>query len=415
MYWNAKMHIVYLHQYFLTPDMAGGTRSFEMAKRWVSAGHKVTVITTDQSRGNLGRGWKETSHDGISVHWLRVPYSNEMGFWKRMGAFLHFALRAGSRAIKLGGDVIFATSTPLTIAIPAIQASRSLNVPMVFEVRDLWPEIPIALGVMQSPLLIFLAKRLENLAYQSASFVIALSEGMADGVARSGYPADRISVVPNSCDVDIFQNKASELPFILQGINDWLTSGEVVLYAGTIGKINGLRNLVDIAIAARDSSLPLRFLIVGDGAERQLLRLYAQQHGVLGNYVRFLDPLPKKDVPALMNIATVATSFFLPLKQMESNSANKFFDALAAGKPLVINYGGWQKQVLDSAGAGLSIEGLDATDAAKIISDFATDKLRLESAGAAALQLARNHFDRNQLALKVLNILERVTLESRSQ
>ena len=409
------MHIVYLHQYFLTPDMAGGTRSFEMARRWVKAGHRVSMITTDQEVKASGRGWRVTTESGISVHWLQVPYSNEMGFWRRIAAFFRFALYAGFRAKQVGGDIIFATSTPLTIAIPAIYASRTLNIPMVFEVRDLWPEIPIALGVIRSRFLIFAARRLEKFAYQSSAAVIALSEGMAEGVARCGYPTENITVIPNSCDVALFQNHSNSSPFKSPEMIEWINSGAVVLYAGTIGKINGLKALVDIGAAAKVAGYALRFLIVGAGAERRPLQRYAEQSGAIGDYIRFLDPLPKKDVPALMNIATIATSFVLPLNELESNSANKFFDALASGKPIMINHGGWQQRILDSSGAGFSIKGLTPTEAAKVIADFSSDKQRVKIAGDAALRLAYTCFDRNQLASDLLAVLERVAFGHRKQ
>jgi hypothetical protein len=155
------MRIVYLHQYFVTPDMSGGTRSFEMAKRLVRAGHEVHMITSEQGDRVSGRAWRVTDEHGITVHWTSVPYSNYMGIRQRLGAFVRFAWRASARATRLGGDVIFATSTPLTISVPALVASTLRRRPFVFEVRDLWPEVPIAIGALTNPLAIRLARALE--------------------------------------------------------------------------------------------------------------------------------------------------------------------------------------------------------------------------------------------------------------
>lgn len=141
------MKILYLHQYFTTPSMAGGTRSYEMARRLVAWGHEVHMITTDREGiFDPKQKWYETDEAGIHVHWTPIPYSNKMSYGQRIKAFFAFSWRAARKAAKIGGDVVFATSTPLTIAIPGVYASKRLKIPMVFEVRDLWPELPIAIG-----------------------------------------------------------------------------------------------------------------------------------------------------------------------------------------------------------------------------------------------------------------------------
>jgi hypothetical protein len=145
------MRIVYLHQYFITPQMAGGSRSYEMARRLVAAGHEVHMVTSDQTGKDDGTRWRASVETGINVHCTPVGYDNEMAYRQRIGAFLRFAWRAARKARELGPDIIFATSTPLTIAIPAAYAARRCRVPMVFEVRDLWPAVPIAIGAIRNP------------------------------------------------------------------------------------------------------------------------------------------------------------------------------------------------------------------------------------------------------------------------
>lgn len=123
------MKIIYLHQYFNTPEMSGGTRSYEMARRMVSAGHEVHMVTSYREQGLNRKGWFQTKAAGINVHWYPVPYSNHMGFAQRVKAFIAFALAARKKAVELDGDIIFATSTPLTIALPAVPASRKKKNP----------------------------------------------------------------------------------------------------------------------------------------------------------------------------------------------------------------------------------------------------------------------------------------------
>ena len=181
------MKILYLHQYFNHPGMSGGTRSYETARRLVAMGHEVHIITSWR-KNKKNKSWFETNVEGIHVHWLPINYSNKMNYNSRIKAFLKFAIFSTLKTISIKGDIIFATSTPLTIAIPAVFASKKLNIPLVFEVRDLWPELPIAMGAIRNPILKFLAKKLEYFAYKNSSSVIALSPGMRDGVIASGYP-----------------------------------------------------------------------------------------------------------------------------------------------------------------------------------------------------------------------------------
>jgi glycosyltransferase involved in cell wall biosynthesis len=399
------MRILYLHQYFLTPEMAGGTRSYEMARRWAAAGHDVHVITSLQRPDAKRGGWTVTQEAGVTVHWFPVPYSNKMSFPKRIASFARFASVAGRRATRISGDVVFATSTPLTIAIPAMLAIRSLEVPMVFEVRDLWPELPVAIGAIRSRIAIALAEQLERRAYYASAAVVALSPGMAQGVARTGYPRDKIVVVPNSCDVEFFQSGGLPLPWD-EPVKGWMDSGPIVLYAGTLGAINGVSYLVDVAAEANRIGSPLRFLIVGSGAEEDLIRRRAQAAGVLNNNLRLMPPISKECMPALFARATIASSLFIDLPQMWNNSANKFFDALAAGKPIVINYHGWQKDLLDSSGAGFAVPPRDTGAAARLLTEFVERGEAVSLAGAASLGLARTRFNRDVLAQQLLDVLK---------
>src|SRR4051794_13167481 len=189
--------------------MHGGTRSYELARRLVGLGHEVHMVTSDTQPAPGAKGWRETNESGINVHWLPVPYSNAMTYSDRMRAFSHFAVDSTRRAAQLSGDVFFATSTPLTIAVPGIFASRWNSRPMVFEVRDLCPAIPIAVGALKSRPAIMAAQLLEKAAYAGAQHIIALSPGMKAGVEAAGVSPEKITVIPNLCDPERFQVPAA--------------------------------------------------------------------------------------------------------------------------------------------------------------------------------------------------------------
>lgn len=400
------MKIIYIHQYFNKPSMYGGTRSYEMARRLVDWGHEVHLITSDRSGSSDKNGWYTTEESGIQVHWLPVTYSNNMGFNDRVKAFIKFAIHASFKASSLEGDVVFATSTPLTIAIPGIYASKIKGRPMVFEVRDLWPELPIAIGALQNQILINMAKWLEKSAYQNASQVVALSPGMKEGVLRTGYSQNKVHMIPNSSDLELFDVPEEEgLRF--RESREWLGDRPLVIYAGTFGQINKVGYLVKVAAEMKEIAPEVRFLIVGRGAEGDQIKSLAKDLNVLNNNVFMPGKLPKAEMPALFSAADITTSLFMDLEEMWANSANKFFDGLASGTPIAINYSGWQADVLRENEAGIVLPPHDYAVAAQKLYEGLSDEDWLNTAGNNAKRLAREEYDRNMLAKKLENALKK--------
>ena len=401
------MRILYLHQYFTTPAGSGGTRSYEMARRLVKAGHEVTVLTSsallDEDRAP-GPGWHVHEIEGIRVEVYRLPYSNRDTFPTRIRKFLAFMWACTRRARKREADVIFATSTPLTIAVPGLLVKGKLNAPMVFEVRDLWPELPVAVGALRNPLLIAAARWLERRAYRGSARVVALSPGMADGVAATGYPRERLSVIPNSCDLDFFCSTDDEAASFRARF-PWLGDRPLVVYTGALGMINGVSYLAEMAAEVKQRNAEVRFLVLGDGMERDAVASRARELGIWEETFFMAPPLPKREMPAVLAAADLATSLFLPIEAMWHNSANKFFDALAAGCPPAINYGGWQADLLRETGAGLTLDPHDPQGAAAVLTDALGDPAALHAMSESARRLARERFDRDKLAVKLAAVL----------
>lgn len=399
------MKIIYLHQYFNTPEMSGGTRSYEMARRMVATGHEVHMITSYRTQDITTKDWFITKEAGINVHWFPVPYSNKMGFSSRIKAFLAFAFAARKKAITLDGDIVFATSTPLTIALPAVPSSRRKKIPMVFEVRDLWPEMPIAIGALKNPLLKFAAKKLERWAYFNSEAIVALSPGMKDGVVRTGYPAEKVAVIPNSSDNLEFEYSA-EAAARFREEREWLSNNPLLVYTGTFGAVNGVGYMVPIAQELQKLNSDIRILLVGDGAEVKAVTDLATKAGVLGKNLFIEGKLPKKDIPALLSAADIASSLFIDLPEMRPNSANKFFDALASGTPVMLNYGGWMHDLVKANGCGLALWQRSPSEVATELDQKMHDVNWLKQAGKAARQLAEEYFDRDILANQLIQVLQ---------
>lgn len=391
------MRITYIHQYFTTPEMSGGTRSYEMARRLVANGHEVTMVTSwreDDGR----RGWFETEEARIRVLWLPVPYSNNMGYKERITAFFRFAWGAARKAASLPADVVFATSTPLTIALPGAYAAKRQKVPMVFEVRDLWPELPIEVGALQNPVLQHAARWLERFAYKRSERIVALSPGMKEGVVRAGFPAEKVAVIPNSSDLDFFDpDYADTRSFRVE--HPEIGDAPLIVYAGSMGSINGVAYLAHIAAACRKKGFGLQFAVVGKkDQEKQKVINTARKLDVLDKNFYMYPPVPKQKMPEVLAAADLALSLFVDLKSMWANSANKFFDALASGTPVAINYGGWQAELLRETGAGIVLPPGDADEAANRLHVFFSGVRQIEKARQAARKLAEERFSRDDLA-----------------
>ena len=383
------MNILYLHQYFNTPSMPGSTRSYEFAKRLVARGDTVHMVTTNwQGKSKLSF----TNESGINVYWAPIPYANKMNFLRRIWAYLGYVWFTFIIGHKLNYDLIIASSTPLTIAIPALWLKRAKRAKMIFEVRDLWPQLPIAIGALKSPIMIKMAQFLEKKAYAGSEKVIALSIGM-NSVLKERVPSNKISVVTNLSDRKKF--KVSDQ----KGINfrknyPGISNHPLIVYTGVFGRVNGVIYLVEIAKEIQKINPNVRFLLTGDGFEKEKIQKQSIKYNLL-NKILFMERyLPKNEMPDLLSAATITTSFFIDLPEMGHNSANKFFDGLAAGKPIMINYGGWQADLLKESGAGFIIPQNNSSQAAKILNDVLTNDETLNQMKKASRQLS-HQFDVN--------------------
>lgn len=393
--------------------MSGGTRSYEMARRLVNMGHKVHVITSWRKQTNR-LDWFVTDEEGIAVHWYPVAYSNSFSYIARVVAFLKFMVVAICKGVTLSADVVFATSTPLTIALPGYFISRKLSVPMVFEVRDLWPALPIAIGALKNPFLRCLSLKLESFAYAHSSRIVALSEGMKEGVISTGYPADKVTVIPNSCDLDLFnvEDKVN-ISYSFRVRHKIPINAKLIIYAGTFGRINGVDYLVDLSKSLEDVS-DVIFLAIGEGAEFNKVAQLAIKRGVLDKNFRMLGTVSKSEMANVLSAGDIAISLFIPLKEMEANSANKFFDALAASLPVLINYGGWQAVLLENNKAGFQLDR-DIEKASLQIRKFLSNPKKIVAYGSNSRRLGESKFSRDDLARDLENVLTESVREAHNQ
>ena len=408
------MRILYIHQFFATRESTLGLiRSYEFSRRWVEQGHEVTVVTSssrlpDSFQHKL---FAESVIDGVRVRSVRVRYSNYMGYVRRMWSFLLFTFGAAWLASTSGKhDVVLATSTPLTVGIPGWMASKIRRTPFVFEVRDLWPEAAIQMGaIRRDSFLGKAAKRLERFLYRSADAVIALSPGMAAGVLAEGVDPARVHMVPNCSDTDLF----SPGPKDAELVERWDLAGKfVVAYAGAIGPSNDVDGQVPEAarLLSERGRDEIVFVIAGDG--KCLPRLEELTRGY-GN-VKLVGSLPKAEIPRLTRTADVVMVLFADRPILATNSPNKFFDALAAGRPVIVNSPGWTRDLVTEHECGAYVPPGDARALADAIERLADDASQRERMRTNARRLAEQRFARDLLSQQVLDVLQATAAAART-
>ena len=398
------MHVLYIHQHFAIPSGCTGTRSYEFARRWVDAGNRVTVITGHYDIGGLEYLKRPQVIEGIEIRIAGTKYSNKQSFFQRIISFFGFVLFSFFAGLRVKDfDVIYATSTPLTIGIPAMLLKWFKRVPCVFEVRDEWPLIPIEMGVIKNKLLIKLLLFLEKRIYKSSAAIIALSPGMASGVRSVVGPDKQIEIVPNSSDLEVFHPAIDGT--IIRKKYGW-EDKFVLMHFGAMGKANGLEFLVEVADKLRENE-NVHFVVIGDGVTRQPLLDKVKQLGLKN--IELLGSIPKTALPQYIAACDVSLVIFADYPILEHNSANKFFDSLSAGKPVLLNYSGWQREIIEQYQAGLGCLQFDIDEFIEKVLHLSSDCQELGSMGNNARLLAEKEFNRDLLSSKVLSILKSIT------
>jgi glycosyltransferase involved in cell wall biosynthesis len=403
--------VLYFDPKFLTPRHAAPTRAYSIARQLVQRGHQVTMVARDPRwlavgptapPGLLARRERV---DGIDVIWMRIPYEQRFSKWMRLLSYGSYTLAASAAAVGLDRpDVVYASSTPLTSGVPGAFASRLRGVPFVFELQDLWPAVPAALGYLRGGFELALAEALERGLYASADRLVVCSEAVVTALVRRGVPREKILLVPNFSDTDLFQPGEQDGSFRK---SHGLEGRFVAVYAGAMGASNGVYQLADAAAALkRRGADDVRIVAVGDGNERAALERRVADEGL--DNVLVLPPVPRETMPELVGASDVTLTVFAPHPVLALNSPNKFFDSLAAGKPVVVNVDGWLRGLVEENDAGVYVPGGDAEALAAALADLAQRPERVRAMGENARALAVREFARDLLADRLAVTLEEI-------
>lgn len=404
------MEVIYFAEHFGTPQKAsGGDRPYQQPRRLVERGHSVTVVCggnpdvvgglSSEGKNNIYRG----EVDGINVILIPTPYSNSDGILKRAKTFIKFSLKASRIALKGDYDILFATSTPLTDGLPGIVAKTFRGKKFVFEVRDLWPELPKALG-LKNPFLLWGMSTLEKWSYRKADACVGLSPGICEGIAKRSPKGRIVKMIPNSCDRSMFEIQRS-LDYEIPGI---AKDDVVAIFAGAHGVANGLDSILDAAAVLKKRGVEkIKIVFVGNGKMKQGLIERAKQE-CLNNCV-FLDSIPKKNMPKILSRADIGLMVLANIPAFYyGTSPNKFFDYIAAELPVINNYPGWLADMINENKCGIAVEPNNPDQFADALETLASNPdLRVEY-GKNGRELARKDFYRDNLLDQFVDFIEEI-------
>jgi glycosyltransferase involved in cell wall biosynthesis len=340
--------ILYLHQYFNTYEMNGSTRSLEISKAFIEEGYEVEMITATRSNQ------KEfpSNYLGINIKWINAPYGNELSFYMRILMFFKYVYKASYYSLTKDYDLIYCTSTPLTIGIPALLSNFFRNKKFIFEARDIWPEIPVAMKIIKNKWLILCLRKLASLCYDKSEFIITLSVDMKSEILKNyNIKTNKIIIAENGSKSTFFiKNDNFKSQFIKK--HKLPVNSKILLYPGAFGYVNEVSYLAHLANYFKEE---ISFVVIGSGIEKEKIKNIVKTNLTLNRNFFLLDPVPKKDIFDIINISDFLISTVADIPSLNQNSANKFFDGLRAGKCVLINHGGWQQDFLESTKSGIRL------------------------------------------------------------
>lgn len=399
------MNILLLHQYFLEEDDPGGSRWNEMTKTWTSQGHEVTVIAGMMHANGLekkteykGKYFVRKKQGAVNVYRTHVSESYNNGFLGRLWGYFSFmfsSLWAGLFKAKGNYDVVIVTSPPLFVGISGYLISLVKRKPMVFEIRDLWPESAIDTGVLTNKWVIKLAYAVEKFIYKKANLINVLTPAFYKTLRdKKNINESKLLMIPNAADFslseEVLQNFDREK---FRKEND-LDGHFVITYVGAHGVANHLDQILDAGKALEDSNV--LFLLIGQGMEKARLIDKAKQMNVKN--VRFLDSVPKKEVFKYIIASEMGASVLKKVDTFKTVYSNKSFDYFSCKKPILMAIDGVSRKLVEDAQAGSYVEPQNVEEYKRIINQYLTNPERLLEEGENGYIYAKENFDREVLA-----------------
>jgi glycosyltransferase involved in cell wall biosynthesis len=401
------MHILLIHQAFAALDEPGGTRHHEFARFLADKGHRVTVITSPVSyltgdAVHISNPDSGDPEEKITILRVSTYQALHKSFVHRVLAFFSFMFSSFFIGLQVKNvDLVWGTSPPIFQGWTAWMLARLKRVPFLFEVRDLWPEFAIAVGVLKNPTLIKMSLWLEGFLYQHADKVIVNSPGYSDHVKNRGGRS--VELIPNGSDPEMFNPLDTGDDFRRK---HRLENSYVVLYAGAHGISNDLAMILDAAKILMIKP-DIRIVFLGDGKEK--VNLQNQAATLYLTNVLFLPPVPKSEMASALAGADACIAILKPLDAYKTTYPNKVFDYMAAGRPVVLAIDGVIRELVEDAGCGIFCQPGDSKVVADAITILAESRDRGRAMGLMGRRYLEEHFSREVIAESLLKLLSEMT------
>ena len=394
------MTIVYFYQYFTTPKGSYGTRVYEFTKNWVERGHKVIVVTSPYAKSDIraSKFLETQTIDGITLKIINVSIDNKHSFARRIYSFLVYTFFSIFYALTLKCDLVIASSGPITVGIPGLVAKIFRRKKFVFEVRDLWPEGPIELGVLKNKLIQKMSYAFEKNFYKSSNLIVALSPGMKSNITDR-FPKTNTISVTNSANIKLFSSPKQTIT------HPQLIGKKFAIYTGNIGMVNNSELLYRTAKKLRQEGREdIVIVLIGDGHQKK--ELLKKSEGL--NTILFLDLMPKVE---LVNYIKNALVSLIPLNDtpmLSTSSPNKLFESMAAGIPVIQTTNGWIKKMLQETKSGFTVSPIKEDELFDKLVFLADNEIDAKDIGKRGFEFARRNFDKNILSKRMIKAIENI-------
>lgn len=406
------MHILFLTDNFPPEVNAPASRTYEHCREWVKHGHRVTVITCAPNfpAGKVFSGYRNRFRsrevmDGIEVIRVWTYITANAGFLKRILDYASFAASAVPAGFGVRGvDVIVATSPHLFTPVAGYLTGLAKRRPYVFELRDLWPESIRAVGAMKSSRVLDLLEKLELFLYRRAAHVVSVTHAFKRNLEERGIPGEKINVVTNGADLTRFNPMPRDETLAAQL---GLKGKTVVAYVGTHGMAHALGTVLRAAerIRQQPEGQDIRFVLLGDGAEKAALKAEAAAKGL--DNVLFLDSVPRTEVVRYWSLVDISVIHLKRTPLFETVIPSKLFECMAMGIPVLHGVAGESAEIVEREGVGLVFEPEDDAALAALVLRLASDPKLCSELSRKGVEAA-TRYDRAVLAADMLEILQRL-------
>lgn len=407
---NKKKHILLIHQAFRRASEGGGTRHYELLRRAVEAGHDVTVVASRVGYldGRASSGPALADDDGMKIRYAAMLSDIHRSFFRRLLGFLSFMLSSVGEGLKAGRvDIVIGTTPPLFQALAAWVVSLLRWRPFILEVRDLWPDFAIEMGVLKNPVSIWLGRRLECFLYARARHIIVNSPAFIDYLTETrGIRREKITLVPNGVDIDMFDPAARGENFRRQwGVGDRFT----VVYAGALGPANDIPVIVRAAERLRHDDR-IRFVLAGDGKDRQNSMNLVREKGL--ENVHWAGVCSKTEMKDVLAAADACTATLMNIRMFRTVYPNKVFDYMAAGRPTILGIDGVIRDVVEACNGGIFFQPGDDQALAAAVLQMANDRQSSTEMGQRARDYVARNFNREKHSTMFLEVILKQTSAS---